>query len=153
MSSLVSAKNVIPLLLQIVTCLVGQLGALLYLYEQKWFEPIPSDTVDEVVVSWENTVLFTVSCFQYLILATVYSKGRPYRQMLITNFWFLLSAVSLAALITWMMVYPTEKLAAVMEIIYLPHNHKALEQNRFRYTLLAFPIVHFIVAGFIEVRL
>lgn len=151
MSSLIGAKNVIPLILQILVCALIQAGALFYLFEQKWFEPIPSDSVNEVILSWENTVLFTVSCYQYVILATVYSKGRPYREMLITNFWFLVSALSLTSLITWMLIYPTKKLADIMEIIYLPHNRKGQEQNDFRYTLLAFPVTHFVVAVFIEV--
>lgn len=40
---------------------------------------------EENVLSWENTVVFVTSCFQYLILGAVYSKGRPYRQPLYTN--------------------------------------------------------------------
>lgn len=148
LSSLVSPKNVIPLILQIVTCCLIQIGALLYLMSQEWFEPIPSDTVEPVIVSWENTVLFTVSCYQYVILATVFSKGKPYRQLLITNFWFIVSAWALTAFITWMMIYPCRKLAEIMDIMYLPHRDK--EQMDFRYKLLILPAVHFFLAFAIE---
>lgn len=150
MSSLVACKNVVPLILQILTCALMQGGALFYLFHQEWFKPIPDDTIGEIVLSWENTVLFTVSCFQYIILATVYSKGRPYRQMLITNFWFLFCAVALTVFITILMVQPNAFLAEVMDIMFLPH--RAHDQENFRYSLLAFPVSHFILAIFIEVR-
>lgn len=39
----------------------------------------------ERIMCWENTVLFLISCFQYLVLGVVYSKGRPYRKPLYTN--------------------------------------------------------------------
>ncbi|XP_060531702.1 polyamine-transporting ATPase 13A3-like isoform X5 [Cylas formicarius] len=148
MSSLVSAKNLLPLILQIITCVCVQLGALFYLYQQTWFKPIPPDTVDEVVVSWENTVLFSVSCYQYVILAVHLSKGRPYRQMLITNFWFITSAFLLTCFVIWMMIRPCNKVAQIMDIIYT--SSVAKKQDHFRYTLLLFPFAHFFAAGFIE---
>lgn len=43
------------------------------------------DDENERVLCWENTVLFLVSCYQYLILGVVYSKGLPYRQPFYTN--------------------------------------------------------------------
>lgn len=150
MSSLVAAKNTIPLALQIITCALMQGGALYYLFCQEWFKPIPDNTIGEVILSWENTVLFTVSCYQYIILATVYSKGRPYRQMLITNFWFLVCSVALALFVTVLMVQPNKFLADIMEIMFLPR--RARDQEHFRYSLLAFPVLHFILAVFIEVR-
>lgn len=39
----------------------------------------------ERTLCWENTVLFFVSCCQYLVLGVIYSKGLPYRQPLYTN--------------------------------------------------------------------
>ncbi|CAG9864440.1 unnamed protein product [Phyllotreta striolata] len=148
MSSLVSAKNLIPLVLQITTCAFVQVGAIYYLFQQTWFKPIPSDATEPVIVSWENTTVFTISCYQYIILATMYSKGRPYRRMLITNFWFLAVATALTGFTTWLMVYPCRYVADLMNLVYVGHGWSA--ENRFKYSLLAFPVVHFLLALFIE---
>lgn len=149
MSSLVSAKNLIPLILQIFTCAFIQVATIYYLFQQPWFRPIPSNTIEPVVVSWENTSVFTISCYQYIILATMYSKGRPYRQMLITNFWFLVTALSLTIFTTWLIVYPCKYVADLMNLVYIPHGRRV--ENYFKYSLLGFPIVHFLVALLIEV--
>ncbi|CAG9832357.1 unnamed protein product [Diabrotica balteata] len=149
MSSLVSAKNVLPLLLQIALCALFQIGSIYYLFQQKWFKPIPSNTIEPIIVSWENTVVFCVSCYQYIILAVVYSKGRPYREMLITNSWFLLSAVILVIAVTWLIVYPCKYIADLMNLVYIPHGKRV--ENDFKYSLLAFPVLHLILASLIEV--
>nr|CAH7729266.1 unnamed protein product [Callosobruchus chinensis] len=147
-SSLVAAKNVIPLLLQVSLCALFQLAVIYLLFQQTWFEPIPDDVVEPQIVSWENLVLFTVSSYQYIILATVYSKGMPYRQKLITNYLFLLSAVSLTAFVTWLMIYPCKEMAKFMELIYTSPEEK--EKFMFRTNLLIFPTFHFALARAIE---
>lgn len=149
MGSLVCAANVLPLVLQVLLCGGIQLAALYYLFFQRWFHPLPPGK-EEVVVCWENTVLFTVSCYQYVILACVYSKGKPYRERLIVNLWFLLVALSLIVFITWLVVYPLKVLAEFFEVIYLPH-HIFDEVHLFRYSLLLFPAAHVVLAMFIEV--
>lgn len=150
MGSLVCAANVFPLILQVILCGAIQLAALCYLFFQEWFRPLPPGT-EEVVVCWENTVLFTVSCYQYVTLACVYSKGKPYRERLISNFWFLIVALSLTTFITWLIVYPIKVMSDFFEIIYLPH-HLFDEVHLFRYSLLFFPIGHIVLAMFIEVK-
>lgn len=151
MGSLVCAKNVLPLFLQVILCGVMQLAALYYLFFQKWFRPLKPGK-EEVVVCWENTVLFTISCYQYIILACVYSKGKPYRERLITNFLFLLAALSLTCFITWLVIYPPKLIAEFFEVIYLPHDVFD-EVHIFKYSLLLFPIGHMILAMFIEVTI
>ncbi|KAF2886724.1 hypothetical protein ILUMI_19449, partial [Ignelater luminosus] len=147
MGSLVCVNNLIPLILQIVLCGAIQLGALYYLKLQPWYEPLPPGK-EEVVVCWENTVTFCVSSFQYLILALVFSKGRPYRESLICNFWLLVSSLTLTCFITWLLVFPSKKVADFFEVLYaIHHTH---EQRLFRYQLLIFPVVHLILAIFVE---
>ncbi|XP_049825460.1 polyamine-transporting ATPase 13A3-like [Aethina tumida] len=146
--SLISTKNTIPLILQIIGCALVQLGALYYLSLQEWFEPIPDKVHEEVIVSWENTVLFTVSCFQYIIIAIVYSKGKPYRKPLWTNFWFILSALLLSVFTGWIMIYPCKEVAKFMDIIYVHDNSR--NQIAFKCILLGFPLAHIILAVLIE---
>lgn len=149
MGSLVAMKNIIPLLLQVATFAFIQMAALYYLYRQHWFKSILYQGNEPVIVGWENTVLFTISSYQYVILATVYSKGKPYRQRLITNFWFLVSAVLLTVFTTWIMVYPCREMAKIMDLVIVSGEEH--EQIHFRFTLTAFPILHFILALLIEV--
>lgn len=100
-SSLIAPSNVVPLILQILSCVSIQMCALIYLHKQLWFNLMnmyPTDVHNstqsticssnefiENVVGWENTVLFLISCYQYLCLGAIYSKGLPYRQPLHTN--------------------------------------------------------------------
>lgn len=149
MGSLVSIANLFPLVLQVVTCLLVQLGALWYLQLQNWYIPLPPGK-EEIIESWENTVLFTVSCFQYIILACVYSKGKPYREPLILNVWFLVSALGLTTFTTWLVVSPSKKLADFFEIIYLT-SHDSYKQRMFKYSLMLLPLAHLFIAIFIEV--
>ncbi|XP_044255627.1 polyamine-transporting ATPase 13A3-like isoform X1 [Tribolium madens] len=149
--SLVAASILIPILLQVIVCVIVQVGSMLYLFQQEWFKPVPSHADHEVIECWENTVLFSVSSFQYLILAFVYSKGKPFRQRLIRNFWFLLCSVTLTAFQIWLLVAPTRNVAEFFEIMFLPH--KAKEQIIFRYKLLLIPLGHLFTAMFIEVAI
>lgn len=145
MGSLVSLANLIPIFLQVITCIFIQVAALFYLTNQNWYRPLPDKGIGETVVCWENSVLYNVSCFQYIILAFVYSKGKPYRQRVITNFWFLLSALSLTVFQVYLLVYPSKYILEFFEIKDMP--------NEFRYILLLFPLSHFLLAVFIEVCL
>ena len=49
------------------------------------------------MVDYDTTVIFTVSCFQYLSLATVFSKGRPYRKPFYSNILFFISLLALGS--------------------------------------------------------
>ncbi len=44
-----------------------------------------SDGVEEKLSSMENTAVFTVSMFQYVVMAIVFAKGRPFRAPIFTN--------------------------------------------------------------------
>uniref|UniRef100_A0A8C6XSB5 ATPase cation transporting 13A2 n=1 Tax=Naja naja TaxID=35670 RepID=A0A8C6XSB5_NAJNA len=53
---------------------------------QQWFSPLNSTlSAPANLPNYENTVVFCTSGFQYLILAVVVSKGRPFRKPLYTN--------------------------------------------------------------------
>lgn len=148
MGSLISAKNIIPMFLQILLCALVQLGALYFLKVQSWFKPIePAE--DEIITCWENTVIFTISSFQYIILACIYSKGKPFRQSITVNFWLLICSILLASFLIFLLVHPIKIVAKFFEVMPLSRDH---ELHLFRYELLSFPLLHTVLSVFIEVK-
>ena len=49
------------------------------------YEPYVNDGDDRDFASHIVTVVTLVSCYQYIILAVVFSKGAPYRLSIFTN--------------------------------------------------------------------
>ena len=99
--SLVSGGNLMSVGLQILASLLGQLSAVSYLEMQSWNTdpqpPDPDSDDEEVVVDYVTSVVFVVSCYQYLSVATVFSKGPPYRRPFFTNTLFTVSVAVLAS--------------------------------------------------------
>lgn len=56
---------------------------------------------------WENYAVFAVSAFQYIILAYVFSKSKPYRKWVFTNVPFVSSLIVLTGVTTWLVVDPS----------------------------------------------
>uniref|UniRef100_A0A7N6BWA7 Polyamine-transporting ATPase 13A3 n=1 Tax=Anabas testudineus TaxID=64144 RepID=A0A7N6BWA7_ANATE len=99
-SSLISGPLLCSVLTQILTCLAFQVLAFLLVRQQSWYETwtpqsdacnisrsdltynlnvtIPKDQKN--IKNYENTTLFYISSFQYLSVAVVFSKGKPFRQ-------------------------------------------------------------------------
>uniref|UniRef100_A0A3Q1CHX1 Uncharacterized protein n=1 Tax=Amphiprion ocellaris TaxID=80972 RepID=A0A3Q1CHX1_AMPOC len=85
-SSLISGPLLFSVLTQILTCLAFQVLAFLLVKEQSCVnETIPHDHKN--IKNYENTTLFYVSCFQYLAVAIIFSKGKPFRQPSYKNCW------------------------------------------------------------------
>ncbi|XP_008405076.1 probable cation-transporting ATPase 13A3 isoform X3 [Poecilia reticulata] len=140
-SGLISGPLLFSVLTQILICLGFQTITFLWVQKQPWFERwTPATNVcnhsDHLNVSglnqtdnhniqnFENTSLFYVSCFQYLIVAIVFSKGKPFRQPSYKNWPFVLSAVSLYFFLLFIMFYPVKGIDDYLEIVCVPFEWK-----------------------------
>eukprot|EP00095_Tigriopus_kingsejongensis_P002264 snap_masked-scaffold633_size121756-processed-gene-0.12 protein:Tk02264 transcript:snap_masked-scaffold633_size121756-processed-gene-0.12-mRNA-1 annotation:"probable cation-transporting atpase 13a3-like" len=147
--SLVSGPNLFSLFMHIFLTIFFQVGAYFFLTTQPWYRRNdPVNPNDEVILCWETTTVFIVSSFQYLILATAFSKGPPYRKAFFTNIPFFVAVVVLTTFTLILTLYPGAILANFLQLMF--HQDHPWGRWKFRVTLLAFALVNMVAAFFIE---
>lgn len=83
-ANLVSAKILITLVFNILTLLIFQVLLWKLIQTESWYErPVPGD--DENVKSYDNSVLFLFSNFQYILISLLLTEGKPYREPIHKN--------------------------------------------------------------------
>jgi len=116
--SLVSGPTLFSILLQILVSLAGQLAAIFFLQTRSWYNPVEINSPnEEVILCWDTTTIFLVSSYQYLSLATVFSRGPPYRRPFYTNVLYLVALVLLTSFTTLLLLYPPPALAKFFELM------------------------------------
>lgn len=75
----------------------------------------------------ENSALFLVSSFQYIIGSLVYSTGYPYRKPVYTNVWLMTSVVGLLAFSLYALFVPSGFVFDMLGLVSFPRSfHWAL---------------------------
>lgn len=160
-SSLISGPLLLSVIMQILTCLLAQLLVFLLVREQSWYEKwTPQSNACNVsrsvepfgenntyvdiknIRNYENTTLFFVSCFQYLTVAIVFSKGKPFRQSSLKNCPFVLSCLGLYCFLFVIMLFPVPAIDKFLEIVCVP--------REWRFTLLIVIVANTIVSFILE---
>ncbi|XP_013881453.1 probable cation-transporting ATPase 13A3 isoform X1 [Austrofundulus limnaeus] len=162
-SSLISGPLLFSVLTQILTCLAFQVLAFSLVQKQSWYETWTpqsnacnssrpgfyrslnvSMSVDHKNIrNYENTSLFYVSSFQYLVVAIVFSKGRPFRQPRYKNWPFMVSCAGLYSFLLFIMLYPVPAIDRFLEIVCVPHD--------WRVTLLIIVAANAVVSFLLEI--
>ncbi|XP_077463152.1 polyamine-transporting ATPase 13A3 isoform X2 [Stigmatopora argus] len=138
-SGLISAPLLFSVLTQILICFGFQILAFIWVQYQPWYTvwtplsdacnvssqkniSVLNDTKvdDHNIQNYQNTSLFYVSCFQYLIVAVVFSKGKPFRQPSYKNWPFVATTVILYIFLLTNMFYPAEAIDEFLQIVCIP---------------------------------
>ncbi|XP_032802753.2 polyamine-transporting ATPase 13A3 isoform X2 [Petromyzon marinus] len=136
-SSLLSVRLLLSVAAQALTCLGVQVCAFLLTQRQPWYQPwapnitlcpgeeTPLNSTDWVhdennIRNAENTTLFFVSSFQYIIVCFVFAKGKPYRQPIYKNRLFVAGLIILPAFLTFLMFYRYPGMDDFFELICIP---------------------------------
>lgn len=98
---------------------------------------------EEANECWENYAVFTISMFQYIILAIVFSHGYPYRKSVFTNKHLMISMLIMTAISIYITVAPAEWLAKFLEL-------RMPKDSTLSYIVLILAAVHLLVALFFE---
>ncbi|XP_058711126.1 polyamine-transporting ATPase 13A2 isoform X3 [Poecile atricapillus] len=145
--ALISALVLGSLLLQTALLIAVQVLSYFITVSQSWYVPLNSTvTAPQNLPNYENTVLFCVSGFQYLILAVAMSKGHPFREPLYTNVLFLLVLILLFGLMGWLTLYPLGFPKSLLKL-------QPIEDFSFKLLLLGIAAFNFFAAFALETAL
>ncbi|XP_059084646.1 polyamine-transporting ATPase 13A3-like isoform X1 [Tigriopus californicus] len=160
MKSLISFTPILSLLLQMVIIISFQCLAFFYVQSQEWFVPFDGDNPtyngtkwedyyqattieDSEVACWENYAVFTISAFQYIILAYAFSKSSPYRKMIYTNLWFIASLLFMTAFTLYIVLYPSYYFQSSFETLLPPI-------EGFRFVMIGFVVANVVICVLTE---
>jgi cation-transporting ATPase 13A2 len=142
-ASLVSKKVLSSIIGQIVITSAVQFWAFFWVRDQDWYTPPniitnPAFEDDHLqAMNYENSALFLISCFQYILVAAVFSIGPPYRKSIWTNGaivsyskgcmaliadlgWLMFSIVTLTLFNLLVLVHPPQPVRKILELMVLP---------------------------------
>lgn len=94
---------------------------------------------EEANECWENYAIFTVSTFQYIILAVAFSHGAPYRRSVVTNKHLMVSVMVMTAMCVYITVAPARWLAEFLQL-------KMPKDSLMSYIVLALASFNFLLA-------
>ncbi|KAK3088339.1 hypothetical protein FSP39_017880 [Pinctada imbricata] len=113
--NLFSISPILSLIVHVAICIGPQVFCYFNVKDQPWFVPYVENEDDDYT-SYENMAVFTVSMYQYITLAIVFSKGKPFRKTIFSNYLFLANILICLAASLWLTIYPTDPIAEFMEI-------------------------------------
>lgn len=127
-ANLVSVKVLVSLVGQVAICGGFQLWAFYYVRRQPWYTPPVIDPDAELDSSNpENSAVFLVSSFQYIVGCLVYTTGYPYRKNPITNVWLMASVTLLLLFSLYALFTPQGFVADLLGLVQFPPSfHLAL---------------------------
>jgi predicted P-type ATPase len=155
-TSLLSPLILASISSQVLLVTMVQVASYFYLTTQPWFRPNKlSDGQELKVVCWETTTVFTVSCFQYLVVAVVFSRGPPFRKPIYTNVGFTVSVAVLTAMSLLLDLFPGVFAPSGLELVSRTdaEENGAFSKIWFRLVLLLFPLCNLIASHVIETML
>ncbi|EEY13911.1 membrane protein [Verticillium alfalfae VaMs.102] len=115
-ANLVSRKVLIPLLGQMIICIAIQATVYIAVREQPWYIPPKVRHDKSNIKNSENTVLFLVSCFEYILAGVVLNAGPPFRQKASKNWPFLVTIATTLLLTLYMIMSPAHWVAHLMQL-------------------------------------
>ncbi|KAI0012819.1 hypothetical protein F4779DRAFT_566997 [Xylariaceae sp. FL0662B] len=135
-ADLISRKVLTPLLGQMAICILIQAVTWIAVRKQSWY--IPPRATQSTVKNSENTVLFLVSCFEYIFVGVILSAGRPFRQPMTQNWPFMATILVTLALTLYMVFTPARRVMKLMELTHISQS--------FKVTLVLLGLLYLVVA-------
>lgn len=142
MTSLLSLTPLLSLTVHMFIMTVFQAIAYYTVRKFPWFTPfVPTSNTG--YTCYENYSVYCVSMFQYITLAIIFSRGKPYRRAIYTNWTFMFFIFLLTIVCAYITVYPADWVVAALDLILPP-------VYDWRFIILVLALANFLICFFIE---
>ncbi|XP_011703972.1 PREDICTED: probable cation-transporting ATPase 13A3 isoform X3 [Wasmannia auropunctata] len=142
MTSLLSFTPLLSLTVHMFITIIFQVTVYHTVRQFSWFIPfVPTSNTG--YTCYENYSVFCVSMFQYITMAIVFSRGKPYRRAIYTNGAFMFSILLSTAICTYITVYPADWVVSTLQLILPP-------VYDWRLIILALALANFLICFFVE---
>jgi len=134
--------------LQTGLALIFMLLAIMLIQKQPWYDPLVEERMQAVandsrmVEIYETTADLWISSFQYIIVAMVFSIGRPYRLSTWSNVPNMVSAV-VATLLTLMIIYVPSKYMPALQLV-------EIDDLEFKFYIVGLAVLNLLMAYQVE---
>lgn len=142
MTSLLSFTSIFSLSVHMLIMTIFQTIAYHAVRTFPWFTPFIYSN-DTGYMCYENYSVYCVSMFQYITMAIIFSRGKPYRKAIYTNIAFISSIILLTIVCTYITVYPANWIVNMLQL-FLPPAYD------WRIIILALAFANFVVCFFVE---
>ncbi|KUI71122.1 hypothetical protein VM1G_06629 [Cytospora mali] len=123
-ADLVSRKVLTPLLGQMCICIAIQAVAFVTVREQPWFIPPVVQKDKSNIKNSENTALFLVTCFEYILSGIVLNAGPPFRVGVWQNWPFVATIGATLLISLYMVMGPAHWLRKAMQLTWMSWGFK-----------------------------
>lgn len=106
-SSLLSVTQLSSVSIQLALVVFFQIISLLILWQNPWYEAHPQN-YDHELAGHDNFSIFAMSSFQCISLAIVFSKGKPYRKSILSNYLLTGALATITVLTVTILILPAE---------------------------------------------
>lgn len=145
-NSLIAIGPVVSLTFHLIVVIAIQVACWIHLHSESWFVAFEVDDLSDgeyVTPCFENYTIFVVSSFQYLILAFVFSEGRPHRKQMFSNLPLVFCLVFNAVLLFYVAYGAAPQFEEFVGL-------KTPPEWPFRAWLVGYGVINFLVAVFAE---
>ncbi|XP_045583317.1 polyamine-transporting ATPase 13A3 isoform X2 [Procambarus clarkii] len=147
-ASLLSVAPILSIVIHMLAVIGFQTFSFFYVQEQPWYVPFNATTADEIYAGHENYAVFSVSQFQYIMLALVFSRGPPFRQHVYSNYLLSGSILIMTAFSVVLTLAPPQFVIDSFEIVLPPAGNT--QADFFRWQMIFFSLLYSVLAFFIE---
>lgn len=142
MTSLLSFTPLLSLSMHMFIMTIFQAIAYHTVRRFPWFTPF-IHTSNIGYICYENYSVFCISMFQYVTMAIIFSRGKPYRKPIYTNGVFTFSIFLLIAICIYITVYPAHWVVNLLELLVPP-------EYDWRVIILVLALANFLICLVVE---